>query len=249
MPNNFCIVIPHFNHDEQLQNVLSEIKKIELPVIIVDDGSEERSYAAVRSMTARCSEIMLSRIPSNTGKGAAVLHGIRIARDRGFTHAIQIDADGQHCVADTRRLMAESERYPDLLISGLAVFGEDVPKSRLYGRKFTLWWTKLETLSGAIKDAMCGFRVYPIAPFLDICEGQRIGRRMEFDIEILVRSIWNGQQIRYIPTRVEYPARGLSHFKLIRDNLLISLTHTKLVFGMLVRLPRLMSAMYRSKKI
>lgn len=249
MPNNFCIVVPHFNHDEQLQNVLSEIKKIELPVIIVDDGSEEKSYAAVRSMTDGRSELMLSRIPSNTGKGAAVIHGIRIARDRGFTHAIQIDADGQHCVADTRRLMAESERYPDLLISGLAVFGEDVPKSRLYGRKFTLWWTKLETLSGAIKDAMCGFRVYPIAPLLDICEGRKIGRRMEFDMEILVRSIWNGQQIRYIPTRVEYPARGLSHFRLIRDNLLISLTHTKLMFGMLVRLPRLMSAMYRSKKI
>jgi hypothetical protein len=135
------------------------------------------------------------------------------------------------------------------LISGLAVFGEDVPKSRLYGRKFTLWWTKLETLSGAIKDAMCGFRVYPIEPFLDICEGQRIGRRMEFDMEILVRSIWNGQQIRYIPTRVDYPARGLSHFRLIRDNLLISLTHTKLMFGMLVRFPRLVSEMYRSKKI
>ncbi len=249
MPNNFCIVIPHFNHDEQLESVLSEIKKIELPVIIVDDGSEEKSYAAVRSMTDGRSEIMLSRIPSNTGKGAAVLHGIRIARDRGFTHAIQIDADGQHCVADTRRLMAESERYPDLLISGLAVFGEDVPKIRLYGRKFTLWWTKLETLSGAIKDAMCGFRVYPIAPLLDICEGQRIGQRMEFDIEILVRSIWNGQQIRYIPTRVDYPARGLSHFQLIRDNLLISLAHTKLVFGMLVRFPRLVSEMYRSKKI
>ena len=249
MPNNFCIVIPHFNHDEQLESVLSEIKKIELPVIIVDDGSEEKSYAAVRSMTDGRSELMLSRIPSNTGKGAAVLQGIRIARDRGFTHAIQIDADGQHCVADTRRLMAESERYPALLISGLAVFGEDVPKIRLYGRKFTLWWTKLETLSGAIKDAMCGFRVYPIAPLLDICEGQRIGQRMEFDIEILVRSIWNGQQIRYIPTRVDYPARGLSHFQLIRDNLLISLAHTKLVFGMLVRFPRLVSEMYRSKKI
>ena len=249
MPNNFCIVIPHFNHDEQLESVLSEIKKIELPIIIIDDGSEEKSYAAVRSMTDGRSELMLSRIPSNTGKGAAVLHGIRIARDRGFTHAIQIDADGQHCVADTRRLMAESEKYPDLLISGLAVFGEDVPKSRLYGRKFTLWWTKLETLSGAIKDAMCGFRVYPIAPLLDICEGQRIGQRMEFDIEILVRSIWNGQQIRYIPTRVDYPARGLSHFQLIRDNLLISLAHTKLVFGMLVRFPRLVSEMYRSKKI
>ncbi len=249
MPNNFCIVIPHFNHDEQLESVLSEIKKIELPVIIVDDGSEEKSYAAVRSMTDGRSELMLSRIPSNTGKGAAVLHGIRIARDRGFTHAIQIDADGQHCIADTRRLMAESEKYPDLLISGLAVFGEDVPKIRLYGRKFTLWWTKLETLSGAIKDAMCGFRVYPIAPLLDICEGQRMGRRMEFDIEILVRSIWNGQQIRYVPTRVDYPVRGLSHFQLIRDNLLISLAHTKLVFGMLVRFPRLVSEMYRSKKI
>ena len=96
---------------------------------------------------------------------------------------------------------------------------------------------------------MCGFRVYPIAPLLDICEGQRIGQRMEFDIEILVRSIWNGQQIRYIPTRVDYPARGLSHFQLIRDNLLISLAHTKLVFGMLARFPRLVSEMYRSKKI
>jgi glycosyltransferase involved in cell wall biosynthesis len=249
MENNFCIVIPHFNHDEQLRNVLSEIEKIALPIIVVDDGSDEKVFASVRSMTDGRSGCTLSRIPSNTGKGAAVVQGIRIAHERGFTHAIQIDADGQHHIADMQRFMAESEDYPDCLISGQAVFGEDVPKSRLYGRKFTLWWTRLETLSGTIKDAMCGYRVYPVAPFLDICEDYRLSRRMEFDIEILVRSIWNGQKVRYVPTKVNYPERGLSHFGLIRDNLLISLMHLRLVLGMFVRLPRLVSGMCRSKKI
>jgi hypothetical protein len=158
-----------------------------------------------------------------------------------------LDADGQHCAADAHQLISESERHPDCLISGLAIFSEDVPMSRLYGRRFTLWWTRLETLSGTIEDAMCGFRIYPIAPFLDICDRQRLGQRMEFDVEILVRSIWSGQQIRYIPTRVDYPEQGLSHFLMIRDNLQISLMHTRLIFGMLIRLPKLIGEKYRSR--
>jgi glycosyltransferase involved in cell wall biosynthesis len=249
MRNKFCIVVPHYNHDKQFGRSLVEIEKTGLPIFVVDDGSEEDSYAAIGTMLKDLPAFRLLRLSSNSGKGAAVTYGVRAAQESGFTHAIQLDADGQHRVADTRQLMAESEMYPDQLISGLAVFGADVPMSRLYGRKFTLWWTRLETLSGAIKDAMCGFRIYPIAPFLDICDSQRLGQRMEFDVEILVRSIWAGQRVRYVSTKVEYPEHGLSHFSLIRDNLQISLMHTRLMCGMLIRLPRLVGEMYRSNTL
>jgi glycosyltransferase involved in cell wall biosynthesis len=245
--NRFCIVVPHFNHHEQLQSVLVELDSTGLPVILVDDGSDEASLAAVERMTDGRPGVTLSRLTTNSGKGAAVTHGIKIARDEGFTHVIQIDADGQHCITDIPRLISESDRFPDSLVSGRAVFGETVPKSRLYGRRFTLWWTRLETISDEIEDAMCGFRVYPIAPLLEICTEKKIGRRMQFDVEILVRWIWAGRQIRYVATQVEYPEYGLSHFQLIRDNLQISLMHTKLVFGMLIRSPMLIRTRYQSK--
>lgn len=246
MTNKFCIVVPHFNHDEQFRNILKEIDATDLPVFIIDDGSSEKSLLAIKAMIAAYPGFMLFQRSSNGGKGAAVVHGVRLARENGFTHVIQLDADGQHCIADTGRLMAESEAHPESLISGLAMFDADVPVSRLYGRKFTLFWTRLETLSDSIKDAMCGFRVYPVKPFLNICDSQKLGRRMEFDVEILVRSIWSGQEVRYVSTRVQYPERGLSHFALIRDNLQISLMHTRLMFGMLIRLPRIIGQKYRA---
>ena len=64
---------------------------------------------------------------------------------------------------------------------------------------------------------------------------------MDFDVEILVRLHWRGLRIVSLPTKVRYPANGISHFKLVRDNALISWMHTKLFFGMLLRTPILLA--------
>jgi len=238
--NRFCIVIPHYNHDRQLTTLLPEILAYGLPLIVIDDGSDRSSHEAVSRLVSTVSDATFEAISPNQGKGAAVIRGVRIAKGQGFTHAIQIDADGQHCIADIARLIAESEIHPDSIVSGLPRFGEDVPKSRLHGRKITLFWSRIETLSSEILDAMCGFRVYPIEPFLSVCEGGTIRLRMQFDTEILVRSSWRGQSIRFVPTEVCYPDDGISHFRLLRDNVHITLMHIRLFFGMLIRLPRLL---------
>ena len=200
MTNRFCIVIPHYNHDRQLAKLLPEMLASGLPLIVVDDGSDGPSREVVSRLISTVSNATFESITPNQGKGAAVIRGVRIAKEQGYTHAIQIDADGQHCIADVARLIAESETHPDSIVSGLPRFGQDVPRSRLYGRKITLFWSRIETLSSEILDAMCGFRVYPIEPFLSVCKGGTIRLRMQFDAEILVRSSWRGQSIRFVPT-------------------------------------------------
>ena len=114
-----------------------------------------------------------------------------------------------------------------------------MPKGRLYGRYLTHVWVWINTLSLAIKDSMCGFRVYPLVRTLAAIVPS-IGKRMDFDPEIAVRLVWAGTQVVNLPTRVTYPADGVSHFDVWRDNLRISAMHTRLFFGMLWRLPGLL---------
>ena len=127
-----------------------------------------------------------------------------------------------------------------MVVTGQPVFDTSVPKARLYGRYATHVWVWINTLSFDIRDAMCGFRVYPLAPTLRLFDDVAIGRRMDFDVEVLVRLYWRGLRVVNLPTRVTYPADGVSHFDVLRDNLRISWMHTRLFFGMLPRAPMLL---------
>jgi len=120
-----------------------------------------------------------------------------------------------------------------------------VPRGRLYGRYATHIWVWINTLSLSIRDSMCGFRVYPLASTLALLDSERVGRRMDFDSEILVRLFWRGQPMHWLPVRVHYPLDGVSHFQLWRDNWLISAMHARLFFGMLWRAPRLLWRRWR----
>ncbi len=240
MDSRYCILIPHFNHATGIAEVLHRCATYELPIMVVDDGSDPDSREAVEKLVAETVRARLLASARNEGKGAAVVRGVAWARQLGFTHVVQIDADGQHCADDLPTLLAESRRYPEDIVSGLPVFGPDIPKSRLHGRRFTYFWTCIETLSTDIRDAMCGFRVYPVHQFMSVCNSARIPRRMEFDIEFLVRAYWFGIGMRFVPTEVMYPSDGVSHFHLVRDNVRMALMHTRLCFGALARLPRLL---------
>lgn len=231
------MLIPCYNHGAMLASVLARLAPFNLPVIIVDDGSDAQTKQQIAALdTAR---LQVLTLPGNQGKGAAVIAGMRAAAAAGYSHALQLDADGQHQVEDTPRLLAEAGRYPHCLISGLPVYDASIPKSRLYGRYLTHFWVWVETLSFALKDSMCGFRVYPLEPSLQLCDRLAIGRRMDFDTEIMVRLYWQGTMSRFVSTRVTYPPNGVSHFDALRDNLRISWMHTRLFFGMLPRLPQL----------
>ena len=232
-------VIPVYNHGDAVGAVVAGVRAHGLACILVDDGSEPRC-AAVLDALAQGPGITLVRLARNQGKGGAMIAGLRAAAGAGWTHALQIDADGQHDAADIPGFLARARAAPTAVICGVPVYDESVPLGRLIGRYATHVWVWINTLSLAIRDSMCGFRVYPLARVASVLDVRALGRRMDFDPEVLVRLHWRGVAIVSLPTRVTYPADGLSHFRLGLDNLLISRMHARLFFGMLLRSPRLL---------
>ncbi|MEX5410673.1 glycosyltransferase family 2 protein [Atlantibacter hermannii] len=235
-----CVVIPCYNHGAMMAQVLTRLAPFGLPCIVVDDGSDAATQQALAQLQADFPALTLVRLAQNAGKGAAVIRGLEVARDAGYSHAVQVDADGQHAIEDIPQFLAEAERHPEALISGQPIYDDSIPRSRLYGRWVTHVWVWIETLSLSLKDSMCGFRVYPVAPTLALAQHIALGRRMDFDTEVMVRLYWRGHPSYFIPTRVTYPQDGLSHFDALRDNLRISWMHTRLFFGMLPRAPGLL---------
>jgi glycosyltransferase involved in cell wall biosynthesis len=235
-----CAVIPVYDHEHAVGAVLRAVLAHGLPCILVDDGSQP-GCAALLDQLAATDRVLLERHAINQGKGAAVLTGFRRAAQAGYTHVLQVDADGQHATADIASFLAAGARQPGAIIAGCPVFDDSVPKLRLYARYLTHVWVWINTLSLAITDAMCGFRVYPVAPVLALDARRRLGRRMNFDIEILVRLYWDGVDVVNHPTRVGYPLDGVSHFKAWTDNVLITRLHVALFFGMLPRIPALLA--------
>ena len=241
-----CVVIPVFNHDAGFSAVVARIVPLGLPVIAVNDGSAPAASAAIHRLAAANSGIDVVDHPRNMGKGAAVLTGLRAARQAGYSHAVQIDADGQHDPGDIPRFLAAAQEHPGAVVLGCPRYDASVPKGRLIARYLTHVWIWIETLSFTIRDSMCGFRVYPLAAVLQVADGVSLGRRMDFDPEILVRLHWAGVPMVTLPTRVIYPEGGVSHFRIWHDNWLITRMHTRLFFGMLRRLPGLLARSCRT---
>ena len=229
-----CAIVPVFNHAATLPATLAGVGRAGLPCFVVDDGSEASQAAAI-DRAASAAGATLLRMDRNGGKGAAVKFALRRAALDGFTHALQIDADGQHELADVERFVAAARARPDAIVIGVAQLGDDVPGVRRVARHLTHVWVWINTLSFDIADSMCGFRIYPLAAVSDLLDAT--GDRMEFDVEILVRAHWRRTPFVSVPTRVHYPAGGVSHFRVVRDNALISAMHARLFFGMLRRLP------------
>ncbi len=231
-----CAVIPVFNHERAIGAVLEGVAGHGLHVFLVDDGCSEICARELERLSA-FPQVTLLRHPANRGKGAAVMTGMRAAHQRGFTHALQIDADGQHTLADIGRFVDEARAHPDSVICGQPLFDASIPKVRYYGRYLTHALVWLETLSFEIRDSMCGFRLYPLADVETLARRAHIGSHMDFDTEIIVRLFWNDVPTRWIGTRVSYPADGVSHFRMFFDNVRMTGLHIRLVLGMLTRLP------------
>ncbi|MDO9046311.1 MAG: glycosyltransferase family 2 protein [Methylobacter sp.] len=237
-----CIIIPVYNHEVAIPHVLAKLKSFGLPTILVNDGSSSLCSQILADCVEREPDwLTLIHRLENGGKGAAVLDGFEAAQALGFSHAIQIDADGQHDINDIPAFIDAARQHPFALILGQPLFDKTAPKSRVYGRNIANLWVWINTLSFSIADSMCGFRLYPLAAVAELAGNARIAGGMDFDIDILVRLYWQGVDVVNIPTAVQYPYDGVSHFKLWRDNLMISKTHAKLFFGMLLRIPQLLS--------
>lgn len=237
---NPCAVVPVYNHGKTAGPVAAELVAAGLPVILVDDGSGEETKRLLAEAARGIAGVTLHTLPANLGKGGAVAHGLERAFEAGFSHALQVDADGQHDLGEVLHFLGEARARPELLIAGRPVYDASVPTARLVGRRITNFFVAVETLSRDIPDAMCGFRVYPLAATHRLLVRRRLSRRMEFDIEVLVRLHWQGLRMRFMPVKVVYPEGGISNFRVVKDNIAISGIHTLLCLGMLVRLPYLL---------
>lgn len=235
-----CLVVPHFDHLEQFRKFLPKLVAEGFPLVVVDDASPQQSFEGLKLLLEETApRSILVRHDENQGKGGAVMTGLAKAQEAGFTHALQIDADGQHDIKGIRTLATQAERYPASLICGKPVFDASISGLRYYSRYITLYLVWLETLSTEIQDALCGLRLYPLAETTVVVKRGDIGTRMAFDPEILVRAVWAGIPLKYVPVNVIYPEDGKSHFHYLRDNLGIAWMHIRLVAGMLIRIPRL----------
>jgi glycosyltransferase involved in cell wall biosynthesis len=246
------VLIPSYNTGPKLVETVRAARAAWAPVWVVVDGSTDGSEALLRQAMDSDPMLRIISLPVNGGKGAAVLAGLEAASAAGFTHALLMDADGQHPADSIGRFMQASAARPEALILGQPVFGPEAPRLRVRGRRISNWWANLETLGALIGDSLFGFRVYPIAPLLRVMRGSRWMRRFDFDPEAAVRLAWAGLPMVNLPAAVRYLAPdegGVSHFRYGRDNVLLTAMHTRLVLGMLARLPRLMLRRHPARRM
>lgn len=233
-----CVLIPVYNHPGSIARVVEQMRGLGLPILLVDDGSDADCAAVLDELSTQGCKLL--RLPVNRGKGAAVRAGLREAGRLGFTHALQIDADGQHATEDLPAFLEQLPVAPHAVVIGYPQYDASVSPIRFYGRYATHIWVWINTLSLDIRDSMCGARLYPVAEINRLLDKTPCGDRMNFDTEILVRWHWSGGAFVNLPVRVHYPIDGVSHYRLWHDNLLIAAMHAKLFAGMLLRLPSLL---------
>lgn len=249
MSATHLVLIPSYNPGPAVLATV-QAARAQWPVVwVVDDGSNDGSTASLQELAASDPGLHLIVLPRNSGKGAAVLAGLEAAAAAGFTHVLTMDADGQHPAALIPDFMAASQAAPAAMILGKPVFGPEAPALRVNGRKVSNGWANFETLWMGIGDSLYGFRVYPIAPLMRIMQGRRWMRRFDFDPEAVVRLCWAGVQ----PINKDAPVRylsaeegGVSHFRYLRDNILLTWMHTRLFLGFLGRLPLLLLRRWRT---
>jgi glycosyltransferase involved in cell wall biosynthesis len=237
------VLIPSYNPGIQVLQTVQSARAQWTPVWVIIDGSTDGTPALLQGMAEKDAGLKIIVLPENRGKGAAVLHGMTLAAQAGFSHALTMDSDGQHPAELIPDFMTASIAKPEAMVLGKPVFGPEAPALRVNGRKVSNAWANLETLWMGIGDSLYGFRVYPIRPLTKIMQRNPFMRRFDFDPEAVVRLCWRGVQ----PINIEAPVRylsieegGVSHFKYLRDNTLLTLMHTRLFLGFMVRLPLLL---------
>ena len=244
------VLIPSYNPGRLGVETVRAARAQWNPVWVVVDGSTDGSAETLAAMSECDPGLRVLRLPHNCGKGAAVLHGACSAQAEGFTHVLTMDSDGQHPAQCIGAFMAASMAQPGALILGEPCFDASAPRLRVRGRRISNWWANLETLSAGIHDSLFGFRVYPLAPLIEVMRHGRWMRRFDFDPEVAVRLSWEGLTLQNLAAPVRYlrpDEGGVSHFHYGRDNVLLSWMHARLVFGALWRLPWLLQRRFAAR--
>ena len=231
------VLIPSFNPGPRLLTTVREALACWRPVWVVVDGSTDGSHAAVEELERSEPGLRVIGRPCDGGKGAAVLTGVEAALAAGFTHALVMDADGQHPFERIADFMAASKAAAAALVLGRPVFGPEAPMERLLGRKLSVALVRLEIFGPGIDDPLFGFRVYPLAALARVLQHTGGARHYDFDAEAAVRLVWAGTPTVNLPARCRYLSPdegGISHFHYLRDNLRMIWLHTRLLAALLL---------------
>jgi len=239
------ILIPSYNTGRILRETVAAVLTSPCPVWVVIDGSTDGSPETLRDFQSPANpDFRIVSLEKNSGKGAALLHALRLAVDEGFTHVLTMDSDGQHPAARIPEFLKLSAAHPEAAVFGKPVFDSSAPAIRVNGRKISNFWANLETLGWGIGDSLFGMRLYPAAELLAVMESTRHARRFDFEPEVAVRLAWRGVPVIKLPTAVRYPDKdegGISQFRYLRDNRLLIWMHLRLFLGFFARLPVLLT--------
>jgi glycosyltransferase involved in cell wall biosynthesis len=237
------VLIPSYNTGAQVYATVAAARAQWMPVWVVVDGSSDGTAQGLLDRAAADPGLRVWVLPANQGKGAAVLFGLRLALQAGYSHALTMDSDGQHPAELIPAFMQASIARPETMVLGRPVFDASAPLLRVRGRRVSNGWTNLETLGAGVADSLYGFRVYPIAALAAVMAGQPWMRRFDFDTEAVVRLAWRGVKPVNLDAPVKYLSAaegGVSHFRYGRDNLLLTWMHTRLMVEFVLRLPLLL---------
>ncbi|HEY3757264.1 MAG TPA: glycosyltransferase [Opitutaceae bacterium] len=218
------VLIPSYNTGGRLIQTVQECLRHWVPVWVVVDGSTDGSERPVLALAETDSRVRVLRLARNGGKGSAIRAGVEAARERGFTHVLTMDSDGQHPADLIPAFMRASEEAEAAMILGRPVFGPEAPAARRQGRKLSIAMAHFEILGPGIDDPLFGFRVYPLESLDQALKATRWARGFDFDQEVIVRMFWNGTPTVNLPAPCRYLSRdegGVSHFKYVRDNALL----------------------------
>lgn len=235
------VLLPSYNSGQQLAATLLGASAQWEHVWVCVDGSTDGSDTLAEANAPAGTRFL--RMERNVGKGGAFLASLRIARAEGFSHVLLMDSDGQHPAEMIKRFMEIAASHPEACICGVPKFGPDAPLERVKGRLVGNFFATLETLGTGPEDSLFGFRLYPIEPALRIMESIHAARRFDFDTVLAVRLAWAGVPFINVSTPVAYPARsngGVTHFRYIRDNLLLVAAHSRLLLELPFRIPALL---------
>ena len=241
-----CLLIPHYEHAGAIGPLLDRLARYALPCIVVDDGSGPKAREVLAQLERRLPWIEVVWREHNGGQGAAKRTGYRHALAFGYTHSLELDADGQHDVEDIPRFLAAMQANPSAAVLGKPEFGPEVPKARLWGRQLSRGLVWLACGSTTIRDPLCGYRGLPLASAVAVIDSAHTGSRMSFDPEFSVRLFRAGLPIVTLPTHVSYPTDGVSHFDMVRDNLRLAATYVRLLAELPLEAPRIVLARRRA---
>jgi glycosyltransferase involved in cell wall biosynthesis len=248
-PMRICFLIPHYEHAGAIGALLDRLEPYGLPCLVVDDGSGEDARSVLRELDARHPWVTVVWRDINGGQGAAKRTGYRKALEAGYTHSLELDADGQHDTGDIPRFLAAMQASPSSAVLGKPEFGEDAPMARIYGRQLSRGLVWAACCSFTVEDPLCGYRGLPLERAVEVIESAHTGDRMSFDPEFAVRLYRAGLPIVTIPTRVSYPTDGVSHFDMVRDNLRLAGTYVRLLAELPLSLPSIVMARIEADRL